>query len=194
MAWITAEAAAARLGYSSYLEYLSGTRWQKFRDLYETSKLPKKCVACDCAEYVLHHLTYENVGGETLLDVIPVCHRCHKSLHNAQKRDTLSWERPDLTFKKIFQWSQNQTDEKFAAFHKIWSRAAKIRGQKFKRNPKPDSTPPKDDVNFYKIARDLRTLRQYVKDGYTTAQIAQMYKVSIMYVSKFMDKHPEYFE
>lgn len=70
------------LGFSTYSEYLSSDYWTSIRSEYAESNLPKRCLACGAGPYQLHHRSYERLGREILLDLIPLCRSCHVRLHN----------------------------------------------------------------------------------------------------------------
>jgi len=66
-----------------YSEYLSTNHWK------ETKKKRLemdgfKCQICGSAKNLnVHHLTYESIGFEEMLDLVTVCKDCHEKLHEA---------------------------------------------------------------------------------------------------------------
>lgn len=65
----------------TYSEYLKSPHWKNLKRRYARSKLPKFCLACKKPEYILHHITYENLGAETFADFVTLCHDCHNVYH-----------------------------------------------------------------------------------------------------------------
>jgi len=69
------------LGFKSYNEYLLSDIWISKRDLL--IKIRKKCEKCGSEKNLcVHHLTYENVGDEKMEDLMVLCLKCHKEIHN----------------------------------------------------------------------------------------------------------------
>jgi len=65
--------------------YLKTKHWKAFR-LKALHQLGRKCMMCDTDETKIlhvHHLTYKNLGHESMEDVIILCPVCHKAIHNA---------------------------------------------------------------------------------------------------------------
>lgn len=183
------------LGYASYTAYLNSAHWDDFRNRYAASGLPKHCVACKYPKYILHHLHYKTLGFETFADVIPVCSRCHRELGRTRDKFRLPNNRPDVIFRKIFNWNRKETVSRFEPFYKLWRETAKKVGEnpslplKFKKHVKDLSR-----GNFYKISKHMLQVVRYLKDGYTTKQVAVMYEVSESYLLEYMKRYPEYFE
>lgn len=71
----------SHLGYNNYKQYLESDYWQSVRDEYAASRLPTRCLGCGWFAYQLHHRSYERLGRELLMDFIPLCGKCHQSLH-----------------------------------------------------------------------------------------------------------------
>lgn len=71
----------ARLGFTSYDEYLSSSRWLRTRARYLASELSQRCIVCKCTTFDLHHLTYRRLGREHLEDLVPLCRRHHDEVH-----------------------------------------------------------------------------------------------------------------
>ena len=84
---------------SDYDRYLHSPHWQETKqkrlDLDD-----HKCVFCKSTEKLnVHHLTYENLNNEDVLhDLVTLCEKCHKELHekikevkirNTENRETI---------------------------------------------------------------------------------------------------------
>lgn len=66
------------LNHLTYKEYLQSSHWIKIANKFKKDK----CEICNSdANLNLHHLSYKNMGRETLKDVCTLCIRCHKSSH-----------------------------------------------------------------------------------------------------------------
>lgn len=71
-------------GPHQYRQYIQSAEWRAVRERYWASKLPKNCFVCDGPRVKgmhLHHRTYKNLGAERLMDLVPVCPRCHDFIH-----------------------------------------------------------------------------------------------------------------
>jgi 5-methylcytosine-specific restriction endonuclease McrA len=85
----------SRWGYRSYIQ---SPEWRAVRERYWASKLPKNCYCCGAERKPgmhLHHRTYKNLGNERLLDLVPVCPRCHAEVHELHRSDD-RWRRKGL--------------------------------------------------------------------------------------------------
>src|SRR5438874_1611898 len=73
----------ARLGFSSYEEYLQSPHWQDLKRRYYASKLSKKCFVCKKKPIIpsFHHRTYKRLGKERLMDIVLTCKECHQLIH-----------------------------------------------------------------------------------------------------------------
>jgi 5-methylcytosine-specific restriction endonuclease McrA len=71
---------------SEYNAYMQSSQWSRRRSRYfETHR--KVCKACGVIRSIeLHHKTYARLGNERDQDLVPLCHRCHLSLHRSQKK------------------------------------------------------------------------------------------------------------
>lgn len=73
------------LGYENYAEYIGSPQWSAVRRRYYAER-EYKCALCPTAEsLVLHHRTYDRVGGEELDDLIPLCPPCHGFVHGLER-------------------------------------------------------------------------------------------------------------
>lgn len=66
-----------------YHAYLQSEEWQAVRARFWASRLPKECYCCGDTESPkdLHHKTYDHLGNESLLDLVPLCRPCHHEVH-----------------------------------------------------------------------------------------------------------------
>lgn len=75
---------------SGYRAYIQSAQWRTTRQRYWKSKLPKECYVCDAPRSPgmhLHHRTYKNLGNERLMDLVPVCPKCHEVVHEIARRE-----------------------------------------------------------------------------------------------------------
>lgn len=87
---------AAR-GFESYNAFLQSPTWKRIVREYNASDRPKRCI---CGSYVveIHHLTYERVGGDELVDDLrALCTPCHRMLHVLERRDGIGLDPSVLT-------------------------------------------------------------------------------------------------
>lgn len=61
--------------------YLRSPHWAALRERYARERSPEGCARCGNYPWQLHHLTYENLGNESLDDLIPLCGDCHARAH-----------------------------------------------------------------------------------------------------------------
>lgn len=65
----------------SYADYLCSQHWLNFRDKALIAAR-FQCEECGYEENLnVHHLTYSNIGNESLDDVQVLCYRCHMQAH-----------------------------------------------------------------------------------------------------------------
>jgi hypothetical protein len=71
-----------------YLNYLQSDDWKKIA-AKKRKQAKNRCQLCNNGEVTLHvhHLTYENLYKEKLIDLIVLCEKCHKNFHNTVKTD-----------------------------------------------------------------------------------------------------------
>jgi len=100
-----------------YKDYLKSKNWSNTRNAYFTSrKYNDKCCICNTklnAKFDLHHLTYKNIGEESLSDLRHVCRYCHNDLHDFGKKKGL---------------------DNITTFHILRKRAMKLRKRKKRRS------------------------------------------------------------
>jgi len=76
---------------AGYAAYIRSPEWAAVRRRYWASKLPKVCYCCGVGGQPLdlHHRTYKNLGQERLMDLLPLCRRCHGAVHDLV--DEIGW-------------------------------------------------------------------------------------------------------
>ena len=85
---------------SEYRDYIQSAEWRRTRERYWASKLPHDCYCCGTQRrpgFHLHHRTYKNLGQERLMDLVPVCPRCHDNIHALYESDP-EWKRRGLWY------------------------------------------------------------------------------------------------
>lgn len=93
---VARQARLRSLGFADYAEYLASSEWGAKRKQYKASGRIWACICGDDGDGLeLHHLTYERVGGDELLDDLePLCGSCHALVHALERRGLI---RLDLT-------------------------------------------------------------------------------------------------
>jgi len=71
-------------GKEKYREYLGSTEWKiKRKQVFDRDvHLCQRCLSCYASE--VHHLTYANIFHEELSELVSLCTKCHKIIHNKQ--------------------------------------------------------------------------------------------------------------
>jgi hypothetical protein len=72
-----------------YYSYIRSDAWKARKIAYLKSELPKDCAVCDAPwnnAMHFHHQTYENLGCERLIDIVPVCAPCHELIHDVHRK------------------------------------------------------------------------------------------------------------
>lgn len=86
--------------YKSYKQYLHSDEWESKRDaVIQRSRLRAKegdsapfgvCERCSYSPWrpclQVHHKTYERIYNERLEDLILLCPKCHREVHNLEKK------------------------------------------------------------------------------------------------------------
>jgi len=67
--------------WKNYGEYLKSRKWKKKRERI-LKMFNYRCFHCLEPAYFVHHTKYSDWGKEKLEDLIPVCDKCHKLIHN----------------------------------------------------------------------------------------------------------------
>lgn len=69
----------SKLGKTIYKKYMASPLWEEKKQLYKKTS----CEICGTTYFLgLHHLTYDNLGQETLEDLATLCKYCHFAFHN----------------------------------------------------------------------------------------------------------------
>lgn len=67
--------------FIDYFEWMKSPAWRQIRNR-KMKESGYKCELCGSAKNLhVHHITYENIGHEPLDDLLVVCNKCHKKLH-----------------------------------------------------------------------------------------------------------------
>lgn len=80
--------------YWSYTDYMSSEKWDE-RKAHTLRRDGNKCAVCGATDdLVIHHVCYSRFGNESNLDLVTLCDKCHKDVHELveyakQKRLTL---------------------------------------------------------------------------------------------------------
>lgn len=67
-------------------DYLQSERWVTTRNVYMSCYPYCECMVCRNPRFNLHHVTYTRYQNEWFKDLIPICSRHHKVLHDAHKK------------------------------------------------------------------------------------------------------------
>ena len=95
------------LGIKTYAQYLESDHWKEAKRRYSESDQPKRCVICGNPKFQLHHRTYVNLGRETPCDIISLCGKHHKTVH--QKLNESTKLRPVRSLMKVtYRYIRNQ--------------------------------------------------------------------------------------
>ncbi len=73
--------------FQSYGEYLRSRHWAAVKERYRKSNLPQCCLSCYSKDKPtdMHHKSYNRLGNEKLMDLIPLCRDCHSKTHSVEK-------------------------------------------------------------------------------------------------------------
>ena len=72
-----------------YQRYLASRAWGLLREAVRV-RSDNSCEHCFIApQQAVHHLTYENIGHETLADLLAVCNLCHEFLSGKAQENPL---------------------------------------------------------------------------------------------------------
>jgi hypothetical protein len=71
-----------------YDEYINSVAWERRRRAYFRSHA-RRCAACGTRRGVidLHHRTYDRLGREPDMDLVPLCRDDHDLVHNIHRRN-----------------------------------------------------------------------------------------------------------
>jgi len=71
---------------TEYKQYLKSEKWQKVRKTLFLER-GKKCELCLSSKNLhIHHLTYERIFNEQLIDLQILCRKCHEKAHDIHKK------------------------------------------------------------------------------------------------------------
>ena len=107
-----------RLGFKSYRDYLKSNYWKQAKKRYFASNLPKRCIVCGNKVFELHHRSYVRLGKELPEDLIPLCRKHHKIVHDYLKKNKTHLWATHKVLRKLFGWTRKETREKFRPFSK----------------------------------------------------------------------------
>ena len=68
-----------------YPKYLQSSVWQAKRERV-LRRDKHTCQTCRQQATEVHHQTYQNVGNESLTELVSLCQRCHRRIHKVRKR------------------------------------------------------------------------------------------------------------
>jgi len=74
---------------TQYARYLKSDHWSEVKDQYVKSGRPRCCILCVSKKYALHHVSYDNLGHESLDDLIPLCEKHHNKLHKIHSKERI---------------------------------------------------------------------------------------------------------
>jgi len=73
------------LDWSKYHRYINSPEWRARRKTY-FQKHPPICARCKTGEHIhLHHMTYDRLGEELDVDMVPLCEPCHDQVHKLHR-------------------------------------------------------------------------------------------------------------
>lgn len=100
-----------------YKDYLKTKHWNELKKEYYLSKLPQECLVCGNRKFELHHRSYNRIGKELLLDLLPLCRFCHHKIHEYIKQgNKTKLATTHVIIRKVFGWSKRKTRKKFRPF------------------------------------------------------------------------------
>lgn len=74
----------------SYDKYINSDEWTNLKDNYFLTH-EKICSACGSLSSIdLHHMTYDRLGNEKDIDLIPLCDICHDQYHDIYDRSSIT--------------------------------------------------------------------------------------------------------
>jgi 5-methylcytosine-specific restriction endonuclease McrA len=86
---------------AEYRGYIKSTAWKKKKRYYWSRCKDKSCRGCGIpweSGFNLHHVTYVRLGIERLADLMPLCDKCHRMLHQHQISNSLCVEEATKQF------------------------------------------------------------------------------------------------
>lgn len=89
----------AILGFRTYDTYLQSEHWkEKKKEYFKEVNLPKYCIVCNSPYYQIHHMSYARLGRESVYDLIALCGKHHKGVHEFLAKNNMFL---NATFKAI---------------------------------------------------------------------------------------------
>ncbi len=99
-----------------YQEYLKSKHWRNVKR--RAKKVFSECLGCGSRKFDLHHRTYCRRGKELLSDLIPLCRKCHFSVHDwLEKNGKSHWESLHA-LKALHKWTRKTFGKKRAGWEK----------------------------------------------------------------------------
>lgn len=105
------------LGFKTYKEYLNSHYWEEAKQRCRESSLPKKCIVCGEKKYELHHRSYARLGAELPEDLVPLCRKHHKIVHDYIKKHNKKLLDIHVIIRELFGWSRKESIKRFRAFN-----------------------------------------------------------------------------
>jgi hypothetical protein len=90
------------MGFSSYSEYLSSKLWKYIKNKAKRKEAFKYCVICGGEDINLHHIEYNHIDKNTLVNIIPTCFSCHQKIHKEANKNNISLKSAVKIVKKRF--------------------------------------------------------------------------------------------
>lgn len=71
----------------NYTAYINSSAWERKKAAFrETDEYTGRCYCCKSFENIhIHHITYERLGDESMDDLVAVCRKCHRLIHEMAK-------------------------------------------------------------------------------------------------------------
>lgn len=87
------------LGFDTYSDYLKSKHWKQKKEEYELNTLlPNFCLVCKSKKYDIHHTSYARIGDESVYELIALCQKHHKEVHEFLDKNNMFL---NATFKAI---------------------------------------------------------------------------------------------
>jgi hypothetical protein len=107
------------MGYEDYEAYLLSDHWKQVRGRYAVAWKDCRCVACGHPTFQLHHITYTRIGKERLKDLVPLCVKCHGSVHLHHRIKKIPLRFVFRVLQELFKWSDSELARRFAPYHAL---------------------------------------------------------------------------
>lgn len=84
------DARLRKIGYKNYADYIASEAWKELKQRYRASGRPIMCPCGATTDMHFHHVTYDRVGGDELLDDLqPMCKTCHVDAHVLERQEII---------------------------------------------------------------------------------------------------------